>query len=582
VATLILIGVLAGVITAISPCVLPVLPILLAGSAAGPSRRPYAIVAGLVVSFTVFTLFAAALLGALGLPDDFLRDLALVLLFVVAAALVFPRIGELVAVPLSRVARRPAGDLGGGFLLGASLGLVFVPCAGPVLAAVAVIAAKRDVGFDSFVLTLSYAVGAGLPMVAVAVAGQRAIAHTKAVQARAATVRRAFGIVIAATAMAIALGFDRPFQTSIPGYTADLQDQVERSAAGERVIARVTGRAPERESVSLRDYGQAPEFVGISQWLNTPGGSPLTLERLRGKVVLIDVWTYSCINCLRTLPHLKAWYKRYRGRGFEIVGVHSPEFAFERVPSNVRKAVSSLGLEYPVALDNDFATWKAYDNQYWPAKYLIDRDGHIRFVHFGEGEYRQIEEHIRTLLRSRAGRLPARTAPLGDRTPRALITPELYLGYDRADRNAGTTRLAPDRSAYYSLPASLPESSFAYGGRWRVEDERIVADGADAVLKLRFRAGKVHLVLGGSGRVEIDFDGRQRALRVTRDRLYTLVTLPSVRDGVLALRFSPGVEAYAFTFGADVSSSKLGRGRGVRPGDLDRPIIARDRVFAPS
>jgi len=567
------IGLLAGAITAISPCVLPVLPILLAGSATGPPRRPYAIVAGLVASFTVFTLFAAALLDALGLPDDFLRNLALVLLFLLAATLVFPRFGELVTRPLSRVARRPAGDLGGGFLLGASLGLVFVPCAGPVLAAVAVIAAQREVGVDGFVLTLAYAVGAGLPMLAVAVAGQRALTRTKAVQARAAAVRRGLGVVIGAAALAIALDFDRPFQTSIPGYTAELQEQVEESASAERAIERVTGRAPVRERPDLVDLGAAPDFVGISRWFNTPGEKPLSLARLRGKVVLVDIWTYSCINCLRTLPHLKGWYERYRGSGFEIVGVHSPEFAFERVPDNVEDAVRGLEIEYPVALDNDFATWNAYDNQYWPAKYLIDRDGRVRYFHFGEGEYKQTEEHIRTLLAERGGRLPARAAPAGDSTPRALITPELYLGYERATRFVGSAMLAPDRARRYELPVSLPESSFAYGGRWRVEGERVVAAGRDASLLLRFRAAKVHLVLGGRGRVEVDFQRRKRTIRVARDRLYTLVELPRVRDGLLTLRFTPGVAAYAFTFGADVSGKNLDAGRrGVGTSALDAPV----------
>jgi cytochrome c biogenesis protein CcdA/thiol-disulfide isomerase/thioredoxin len=551
VASLIVIGVLAGTITAISPCVLPVLPILLAGSATGPPRRPYAIVAGVVASFTVFTLFAAALLDALGLPDDLLRNLALVLLFVLAATLAFPRLGELVSARLSRLARRPARDLGGGFLLGASLGLVFVPCAGPVLAAVAVIAAEREVGLDGFVLTLSYAVGAGLPMLAVAVAGQRAVARSKAVQAHAATLRRGLGVVIAATALAIALELDRPFQTSVPGYTATLQERIEQSASGKRAIARVTGRDPVSASAALLDHGPAPQFVGISRWLNTPREKPLSLATLRGKVVLVDIWTYSCVNCLRTLPHLKAWYRRYRGSGFEIVGVHSPEFAFERVPGNVSDAVSDLGIDYPVAIDNDFATWKAYENQYWPAKYLIDREGHLRYFHFGEGEYGQTEEHIRALLAERPGRLPPKTGDLDDRTPRDLITPELYLGYRRVSRYAGEVMLAPDRVSTYALPDSVPESAFAYGGRWLVEGERIVAASPGATLLLRFRASKVHLVLGGRGRVQITSGATTRALRVTRDRLYTLVVLPRVQNGTLRLRFTPGVSAYAFTFGAD-------------------------------
>jgi cytochrome c biogenesis protein CcdA/thiol-disulfide isomerase/thioredoxin len=591
VATLIVIGLLAGAITAISPCVLPVLPILLAGSATGPPRRPYAIVAGLVASFTVFTLFAAALLDAVGLPDDFLRNLALVLLFLVAATLLFPRVGELVSVPLSRLARRPAGDLGGGFLLGASLGLVFVPCAGPVLAAVAVIAADRNVGADGFVLTLAYAAGAGLPMLAVAVAGQRALTRTKALQARAATMRRALGAVIAVTALAIVLELDRPFQTSVPGYTAELQQQVEESASAERAIGRVTGsssagrfrEAGDGNGADLPDLGRAPEVAGISQWLNTRGEKPLSLESLRGKVVLVDFWTYSCINCLRTLPHLKAWYERYRESGLEIVGVHAPEFAFERVTDNVREAVSSLGVEYPVALDNDFATWKAYDNQYWPAKYLIDRDGDVRYTHFGEGEYAQTEKHIRDLLAEGAMPLPRRTAPLGDETPKALITPELYLGYHRASRYGGRSRVAPDRPANYELPASLPESSFAFGGRWRVEGERVVTAGKRASLLLRFRASKVHLVLGGRGSVEVEFGGRTRTVRVRRDRLYTLLALGDVRDGVVTLRFTPGVAAYAFTFGADASKLNSGLGRRpVAPRALDAPGMIHQRFLAPA
>jgi cytochrome c biogenesis protein CcdA/thiol-disulfide isomerase/thioredoxin len=580
VATLIVIGLLAGVITSISPCVLPVLPILLAGSATGPPRRPFAIVAGLVASFTVFTLFAAALLDTLGLPDDFLRNLALVLLFVVAATLLFPKVADLIAVPLSRLVRRPGSDLGGGFLLGASLGLVFVPCAGPVLAAVAVIAAEREVGLDGVVLMLSYAAGAAVPMLAVAVAGRRALTRTRAVQTHAATIRRASGVVIALTALAIVFELDRPFQTSIPGYTAELQERIEESGSGERAIGRVSGRRHVQTRADLLDVGPAPEFVGISRWLNTPGGNPLTLEDLRGKVVLVDIWTYSCVNCLRTLPHLKAWYERYHGTGFEIVGVHSPEFAFEREPDNVREAISSLGVDYPVALDNDFATWKAYDNQYWPAKYLIDRQGHIRYSHFGEGEYRRTENHIRTLLAERAARLPATTKGLADRSPHALITPELYLGYLRASHYGGT-RIVRDRTAYYPPPLALPESSFAYGGRWRVEGERIVAAGRDASLLLRFRASKVHLVLSGHGRVEVDFGDRRRSVRVTGDRLYTLLTLPRIREGVLSVGFTPGVSAYAFTFGADVPGRSPGRGKDAAR-DPRGPVIARDRFLAPA
>ena len=382
---LLAIGFVAGVVTALSPCVLPVLPIVLAGGATG--RRPLAIVAGIVVSFTVFTLFAAWLLDLLGLPEDVLRNLAIALLFLVALTLLVPQVGEWLARPLQFLTRRSGGDLGGGFLLGASLGLVFVPCAGPVLAAVTVIAARRDVGLDSVLLTLSYAIGAAVPMLAIAFAGQRA-AHV--FRANAVLVRRVSGVLVAGAALAIAMGVDRNLQTALPGYTEALQKHFERSDAAQRELRELTGgrdpKATGRGTAELEDYGPAPDFHGIARWLNS---KPLTLRELRGRVVLVDFWTYSCINCLRTLPHIRAWDERYRNAGLTIVGVHSPEFAFERVESNVRENVRKLGVRYPVALDNDFVTWQSWHNQYWPAKYLIDKRGNVRYYHFGEGRVRE-------------------------------------------------------------------------------------------------------------------------------------------------------------------------------------------------
>ena len=422
---LLAIGFVAGVVTALSPCVLPVLPIVLAGGATG--RRPFAIVAGIVLSFTVFTLFAAWLLDLLGLPDDVLRNLAIVLLFVVALSLLVPQVAEWLSRPLQFLTRRSGGDLGGGFLLGASLGLVFVPCAGPVLAAVTVIAARRDVGLDSVLLTLAYALGAAAPMLAIAFAGQRA-AH--AFRAHAVLVRRVSGVLVAGAAIAIALGVDRNLQTALPGYTEALQKRFERSDSAQRELRKLTGgrdpKATGGGTAALEDYGPAPDFHGITRWLNS---KPLTLHELRGRVVLVDFWTYSCINCLRTLPHVRAWDARYRDAGLTIVGVHSPEFAFERVPSNVRENVRKLGVRYPVALDNDFVTWQSWHNQYWPAKYLIDKQGHVRYFHFGEGDYSKTEDAIRTLLGRRcagsheAGRRePTRPDHAGDlprlRTPR--------------------------------------------------------------------------------------------------------------------------------------------------------------------
>jgi thiol-disulfide isomerase/thioredoxin len=289
----------------------------------------------------------------------------------------------------------------------------------------------------------------------------------------------------------------------------------------------------------------APDFRDLSDWLNTPSGKPLSIAGLRGRVVLVDFWTYSCINCLRTLPHLEAWDRTYRKDGLTIVGVHTPEFAFEHVPSNVRSAVHGLGVRYPVALDNGYATWNAYRNNFWPADYLIDRAGRIRFTHFGEGAYAETESQIRELLGEKLGK---RTT-VADDTPTELTTPESYLGYERLQRFAGP--IAYDHEVRYRFPKrGLAQDELAYAGEWTVEPSRIVA-GNDARLRLRFEARKVFLVLGGHGGVATFVDGRStRTVDVSgTPRLYTIERYPSPRRALLELRFSPGVEAYAFTFG---------------------------------
>ena len=537
---LIAIGFVAGIVTALSPCVLPVLPIVLAGGATG--RRPLAIIAGIVVSFTIFTLFAAWLLDLLGLPQDLLRNLAIVLLLLMALSLLVPRVGELLARPLQVLSRRSSGDRGGGFLLGASLGLVFVPCAGPVLAAMTVIAARRDVGFDGVVLTLAYALGAALPMLAIAFAGRSAATRLRT---NATLVRRTAGVLVLVAVAAIALGFDQDLQTRIPGYTQAVQKRIERSATAQRELRDLTGsHAPDaraRREGSLTDYGAAPEFERLGAWINS---KPLTLKGLRGRVVLIDFWTYSCINCLRTLPYIREWDARYRKAGLTIVGVHSPEFAFERVESNVRENVRKLKLQYPVAMDNDYGTWQAWSNQYWPAKYLIDRSGHVRYYHFGEGEYGKTEAAIRTLLGADA---PAASG-LADRSPHGQLTPETYLGYKRLDRNGGD-QVVEDKAHGYTLPRGLLDNELAFGGVWTVRDERAVA-GLSAGLRLQYRARNVYLVLTGKGSVRVLVDGKpERTVQVAGDRLYTLVERDKIGDHLLELHLTPGVAAYAFTFG---------------------------------
>jgi cytochrome c biogenesis protein CcdA/thiol-disulfide isomerase/thioredoxin len=543
---LLLIGVafVAGLVTAISPCVLPVLPILFAGSAGG-RRRPYAIVGGLVVSFTVFTLAATALLSALGLPDDLLRNVAIGVVVIVGISLLWPHLGNLVERPFLALGRRRPGDVGGGFFLGLNLGLLFTPCAGPVIAAIAVLAATRSLSLDAVLVTLAYSLGAGVVLLSMAIAAQRGLS-TSRLRARAPAVRRGLGAAILGVAVLMILGLDLRLATKVPGYTRALQG-LEESAAAQSRLDRLLGH-PGRVAERLEDFGPAPDFEGISLWLNS---KPLTLAQLRGKVVLIDFWTYSCINCLRTLPHVRGWYRTYRGAGLVVVGVHTPEFAFERVPGNVRRAVGELGVDYPVALDNDYGTWNAWLNRYWPAKYLIDRRGHLRYAHFGEGSYEETERVIRTLLAEE--RLPeVVSGSLPDPTPTGVQTPETYLGFDRIEGFIGS-EIVPNREADYRIPPAVPTNQFAYGGRWTVEAERIVA-GEDARLRLAFHAHDVFLVLGKSGgaeRVRVTLDGRPlQTVRVEADRLYTLARVPGeAADHVLDLAFSPGTEVYAFTFG---------------------------------
>jgi cytochrome c biogenesis protein CcdA/thiol-disulfide isomerase/thioredoxin len=545
---LLLLGVafVAGVVTAISPCVLPVLPIVLAGGATGGARRPYAIVAGLVASFTAFTLSAAALLSALGLPDDLLRMLAIAVVVVVGLSLVWPRLGDLLGRPFHALARRPPGDAGGGFLLGVSLGLLFTPCAGPVIGAVVTVAATQSMTLAAVLITLAYGLGAGIVLLGVAIAARRGMS-LRSVRARAPLVRRALGAAILGVAVLMVMGVDKDLQTRVPEYTRALQG-LEESAAAQNELERLVGSRGLAEEERLDDFGPAPGFRDVDLWLNS---EPLTMEGLRGKVVLIDFWTYSCINCLRTLPHVRAWDEAYRDYGLVVVGVHTPEFAFERDPDNVRRAVRDLGVAYPVALDNSYGTWTAWSNRYWPAKYFVDRRGRLRYAHFGEGGYEESERVLRRLLAEDPD-AELVSAGIADETPSGEQTPETYLGYQRLDRFVGS-RLVPDREAEYTIPAVVPLHGVAYGGRWTVKDERIVA-GEGARLRLAFHAHDVFLVLGapdGGGRVEVAIDGeRVGTVSVTAHDLYTLARIPGEkRDHVLDLSVSPGTEAYAFTFG---------------------------------
>ena len=547
------IGFLAGLVTAVSPCVLPVLPILLAGGASG--RRPLRIIAGLISSFVVFTLFATWLLGKLGLPDDLLRKIAIALLFVVAATLLVPRLGLLLERPFARLTRFRSG--GGGFILGASLGLVFVPCAGPVLATISVVAATNQVGLRAILLTIAYAAGAALPMLLIALGGQKLGGRLRAQGAR---VRIVSGLVIGLVALAITFNLDTRFQTALPGYTQALQRHTEDTASVQRQLLKLRNgknsifdQTTTTTTTPVAQPGpgasglpilvpSAPPIVAGGQWFNSP---PLTVAALRGKVVLLDFWTYSCINCLRTLPHLEAWYAAYHRYGLQIIGVHSPEFAFEHVASNVSAAIKRLGIRYPVVQDNNFATWDNYSNEYWPASYLIDQQGRIRAYDTGEGGYSTMEENIKQLLG-----VSNDAAAVPDLTPSGDITPESYLGYLRLDpsRYVGG-RIVQNTLKDYPAKHSIPLNSLSYSGNWRVEDSVAVA-GAGAGLSLRFQGSDVYLVLGGQGKVTVSVDGaKSSTIDVNAYKLYTLLGSATPTKGLMALTFTPGVQAYAFTFG---------------------------------
>jgi cytochrome c biogenesis protein CcdA/thiol-disulfide isomerase/thioredoxin len=551
----------AGFITVLTPCILPVLPIVLAGGTTGSKRRPYAIAAGLVTTFTVFVLAGAWVWSLVGIDAKYQNRIGAVLLGVLALTLIVPAAAELLERPLAFMTRWRPPELGGGFLLGAALGLVFVPCGGPMLAAVTSIAGRHSVGAETVFVALFYALGAAVPMFLIARGSGRV---TRSFRAHAQPIRVGAGVLMAFAALVIYEGWASGWQTKVPSLIQPIQDAIEGNGATKRELSRLQGRRqrpvftelqarglPELSGysapvkVTLNDYGRAPDFKKISAWLNTP---ELDQSDLRGKVVLIDFWTYSCINCLRTLPYLKDWYARYHSKGLVIVGVHTPEFAFEHDLGNVRTAVERLGVKYPVALDNDYGTWNAYANQYWPAEYLVDQSGDVRHIHFGEGEYDKTEHLIRLLLRAGgASRLPVPGKDVSD-APTGLLTPETYLGYFRIDR-FDSDRLVVQRPYDYRLPTSLPRDHWAYGGTWTVASERAIA-GDGARLELHFHARKVHLVLGGHGYVGVGLDGKSRgAVRVDGPRLYTLVSQRKLRDGKLDLRFTPGVQAYAFTFG---------------------------------
>jgi cytochrome c biogenesis protein CcdA/thiol-disulfide isomerase/thioredoxin len=581
-ALLVLFGFLAGAATALSPCVLPVLPIALSAGATGGRRRPLGIVAGLALSFTFATVVLVYVIAALGLPGDLLRKLAIAVLIGFGLTLMAPPLAARLEGWLSRLGARTGGPRTGGdgfwsgTLVGLSLGLVYAPCAGPILAGVITVSASQSFTAGRLAVALSYGIGSAVVLYLLMLGGRRAIAP---LARRGTSFQVAMGAVMVVIGLAMLGNYDIRFQSSIasdlPSFLVDPSQGLEETASAKSALAdlrggprgvgsEATGAAPETAAgggLQLPVLGRAPEFVGNERWFNTPGERPLTLRQLRGRVVLVDFWTYSCINCIRTLPYLEAWDRRYRKDGLTIVGVHTPEFPFEREASNVEEAIAEDGIHYPVAQDNEQQTWNAYGNQYWPAEYFIDANGNVRYVHFGEGEYGEKEQVIRQLL-AEAGDPVGRgmSGAHGIEPSAGVSTPETYLGDARAERFTNA-ELSPGLHDF-TAPARVPLNEWAYRGPWRVEFHSATAAGGS--LELDFGARRVYLVLGTvDGRprkVKVTLDGKpvgaaagsdvhHGVVTVTSQRLYELVDLPRVGHHLLRLEPEAGVMGYAFTFG---------------------------------
>ncbi|SAK46291.1 cytochrome c biogenesis protein DipZ [Caballeronia ptereochthonis] len=606
---LIVLAYLGGALTILSPCILPVLPFVFSRADQPFVKSGLPLLAGMGLTFAAVATLAAVGGGWVTQANQYGRWAAIVLLAVFGLTLLLPSFAERVMHPfvtagnrLTAFAQRGDGkpSAGGSFVLGIATGLLWAPCAGPILGLVLTGAALNGASVGTTLLLLAYAAGAATSLAVALLIGGRVFTAMKRSLGAGEWVRRGIGAAMLLGVVAIALGLDtgvlaRVSTVATSGIEQHLVDSLSNrngammSAQNAMKPANANHDSPAMMRAStepptsahpapLPVEGTLPPLDGAVQWLNSP---PLTKDALRGKVVLVDVWTYSCINCLRTLPYLKSWAQKYRDQGLVVIGVHAPEFAFERNIDNVKKAIHDLGIDYPVAIDNNYAIWRALNNQYWPAHYFVDAQGRIRYHHFGEGDYAHSEHVIQELLAEAghgAAPAPAITGRSSDEGTGGgammqadnadMRSPETYIGYERAEQFMSPGGQTPDRIHDYAAPKALDVNDWGLAGAWKVGAEHATLESASGRIVYRFHARDLHLVLGPSKdgkpvRFRVSIDGAAPGAShgsdvqadgsgtVKEERLYQLVRQTGpIADRTFTIEFlDPGVEAYAFTFG---------------------------------
>ena len=580
-AILILFSLLSGIVTVLSPCVLPVLPIVLSSSASQGKKRPLGVITGLIISFSVFTLAIAQIVRLLGLSANTLRYIAIGVIGLLGISMIIPKFNEWIERALSFIpnlvkdGNKAGSGFWPGFLTGLSLGLVWAPCAGPILASVTALAATQEVSFASIIVVISYAIGSGIPLLAIAYGGRSLIQKVPFLSKNLGKVQKGFGVVMILTAVMIAFNVDVLVTTwltdSLPGSLSRALTAFESSDVITEQLDEISGRADQpsyfifEDSETVEDIlpvlGVAPEITGISNWLNS---EPLTLEQLRGKVVIVDFWTYSCINCVRTLPYLTDWHEKYADDGLVILGILTPEFEFEKDAKNVEDALRRFDIEYPVAQDNDYKTWRAYNNRYWPAKYIVDAQGNLRYYHFGEGKYEETELVIQQLLNEIGVDNSENLTEKIDKNYSSDQTPETYLGYGRQESFSSPEEIAQQETFTYTIPEDIPLHHFALSGDWTINYEHVRADGLGAQLKLHFYAKDVFLVMDAenTGTVKVELLNTNKSnnspdlndvgeISVDEARLYHLVSFDEPQEGEVLITYQDaGIESFAFTFGS--------------------------------